>query len=335
MRIFALLFLVIFFIGSIFTGCTPRDKIKIGISIGPFHERWENDRDYFIKYLKQMGVNYVVKEAHNDANKQAEQVLDLIKDKIDVLIMIPVNSETAGRVVDRVKSAGIKVVAYDRLIKNCDLDFYLSFDNVKVGELQADFLTRISPSGKYAILGGSPDDYNSLLVRLGQMNILQPLITRGDVEIVLDKSVPRWDPDNAYIIMKNFLSDHTELDAVIASNDGIAQGVCRALEEKGLGGKVIVSGQDAHTDACRRIVQGTQTMTVYKYIQSLASVAVNATIALAKDEVVPFAQSTVNNGQKMVPAILLPSMIQVTKENMQATVIADGYVQESEVYNQY
>lgn len=324
--------LIILLSGLLITSCVQKEKVKVGISIGPFHERWQKDRDLLMKDLKSMNADVIVRDAGNDANTQYDQVLSMLKKDIDVLILVPVNSNTAHVIVDKAQEEGVKVIAYDRLVKDCNLDFYLSFDNVKVGQLQADYLTRIKPLGRYLILGGAPDDYNSTLVRLGQMIILEPLITRGDIEIVLDRNIPKWDPEHAYRITKAFLSDNDVPDAVIAANDGIASGVCRALEEHGAAGKVLVSGQDARTDACRRILQGVQTMTVYKYLNALTTVTAQTTVALARDEVVPYAQSTVNNGQVMVPAVLLPSMIQVTRENMEATVIADGFVEKEVIF---
>jgi D-xylose transport system substrate-binding protein len=251
---------------------------------------------------------------------------------VDVIIMVAINSDAAGALVQTAKKNGVKVIAYDRLIKNCDLDYYVSFDNIRIGELQADYLTRIIPTGKYAILGGSPKDYNSALLRLGQMNILQPLVTRNDIAIVLDQNVENWDPDIAYDIINNYLNDSGELDAIIASNDMISKGAIKALEEHDLAGEVLVSGQDAETDACKRIVDGTQTMTVYKYIESLAGAAVNIALALAENGTIPYSQTTVNNGKIMVPSIQLPNMIPVNKENMRMTVIADGYLDENIVF---
>ena len=245
---------------------------------------------------------------------------------------ISVLTSTRLSLVQVAKQNGVKVIAYDRLIKNCDLDYYVSFDNIKVGELQADYLTRISPQGNYAILGGDSKDYNSIFLRLGQMNILQPLITRKDISIVLDKNVDNWDPDVAYTIINNYLNTSTDLDAIIASNDLIAKGVCKALNEHDLCGSILVSGQDAETDACIRIVEGKQTMTVYKYIESLALATTNIAISLAENGELPYSQTTINNGKIMVPSIQLPNMIQVTKENIRMTVIADGYLDEKEVF---
>jgi len=296
------------------------------------HERWEKDRDYLRDDLQHKGALVIIKEANNDEAVQKEQFLDLIKDKVDVIIMVAINGEAAGALVQVAKNNGVKVIAYDRLIKNCDLDYYVSFDNIKVGEMQADYLTRISPKGNYAILGGSLKDQNSTFLRLGQMNILQPLITRKDINVVLDKNVENWDPDVAYGIVNNYLNESKDLDAIVASSDRIAEGVCKALKEHDLCGTILVSGQDAETEACKRIVDGRQTMTVYKYIESLANATANIALELAENGTLPYSQTTINNGKIMVPAIQLPNMIQVTKENIRMTVIADGYLDENEVF---
>lgn len=328
--IYKLLSLLLIFV--LIFSCKPKEQIKIGISLGPLHERWEKDRDYLIENFEQKRAKVIVKEANNDENLQKEQFLDLIKAGVDVIIVVAINSDKAGALVQVAKNNGVKVIAYDRLIKNCDLDYYVSFDNVKVGELQADYLTRVSPTGNYAILGGAPQDYNSILLRLGHMNILQPLITRKDINLVLDTNVENWDEEVAYSIINNYLKTSTDLDAVVASNDQISAGVCRALFEHDMCGKVLVSGQDAETEACKRIVQGKQTMTVYKYIESLANATVNIAMALAEDGSLPYSQTTVSNGKIMVPSIQLSNMIQVTKENIRMTVIADGYLDEKVVF---
>ena len=312
--------------------CGPKDRIKVGISFGPMHERWEKDKKYLVENFEAKGAKVIFKEANNDEAMQKEQFLDLIKAQVDVIIVVAVNSNAAGALVQVAKQNGVKVVAYDRLIKNCDLDYYVSFDNVKVGEMQADYISRISPTGNYAILGGSPNDNNTTMLRLGQMNILQPLITRKDINVVLDKNVDNWDADIAYKIMKDFLSSSTELDAIISSNDVISAGVCRALKEFELCGTILVSGQDAETEACRRIMEGRQTMTVYKYIESLASATANIAMDLASNGELPYSQTTINNGKNMVPSIQLPNIITVTKENMRMTVIADGFIDESKVF---
>jgi D-xylose ABC transporter substrate-binding protein len=328
--IYTLLFAL--FVSAIFYSCKENEKVTIGLSMGPMHERWEKDRNFLKEKLEAKGAKVIIKQANNDEALQKEQMLDLIKAKVDLIVIVAVNSNTAGALVQVAKKNGIKVVAYDRLIRNCDLDYYVSFDNIKVGELQADYLSRIATTGNYAILGGSPNDYNSILLRLGQMNVLQPLITRNDIKIVLDKNVANWDEEIAFRIMNEFLNQSTDLDAIVSSNDVISKGVCRALKEHELCGKILVSGQDAETDACRRIMEGRQTMTVYKYIETLANATANISLSLIENEDMPYSQITINNGKNMVPAIQLSNMIQVTKENMRMTVLADGYIDEKVVF---
>jgi len=335
MRTIIVNILVLSLLAVIIPGCSKNEGLKVGISMGPQYERWIKDGDFLQQYLKAKGAAVVMVKANGDEEEQARQTKQLIDNEdIDVLIIIPINSETAGRIVDYAKGKGIKVIAYDRIVKNCDLDFYISFDNVRVGEIQADYLTRIKPVGNYAILGGDPKDNNSVLLKLGQMNILQPLVTKGDIKIILDENVPNWDSVAAYQIISDFLKQNKKLDAIVASNDGLSGGACRALQEFGLEKKVLTSGQDAETEACKRIVEGKQTMTVYKVIESMAHSAANIAISLAKGEELPNSQTTVFNGKIMVPAVLLSSMIPVAKENIRMTVIADGYLDEKQVFGQ-
>ena len=321
-----------FVICLLLVGCTKKDDIIIGISMGPTHERWTKDISYLTQHLESQNAKVIVREANGSQVEQARQTKEMIeKEKLDVLIIVPVNSDAAGKLVDYAKSRDIDVIAYDRIIKNCDLDCYLSFDNIRIGEIQAEYLTKIKPRGSYALLGGDPGDNNSLLLRIGQMNVLQPLIIRGDIKIVIDENVEKWDDGIAYQIMKNYLAENEPPDAIIASSDGLSRGASKALLELGVE-NVLLSGQDAETDACRRIVEGHQTMTVYKVIESLAASAANMAILLASHEPIPNTLTTVNNGLKMVPAVLVSSIIPVGEENIRMTVIADGFIDEKEVF---
>ena len=334
MKTISLHSIVALLIVFLLSACNNQNEIIVGFSLGPDHERWDKDRDLLTEKLENSGAKIIIREAGNDENTQEAQIKELANENINVLIIAPVNSETCGEVVNEIKAVNpnLKIIAYDRIIKNCDLDLYVSFDNIKVGELQADYLTKVKPQGNYAILGGSPDDYNSQLLKLGQMNILQPLITRGDVKIVLDSYVEAWDSKNAYDIINQYLGENKNLDAVIASSDAIAMGVSQALMEHELCKKVLLSGQDAEASACKRIAEGKQTMTVYKYIESLATATAGIAIQMAKNEPMPNSFITMNNGKTMVPAMLLPSMIQVHDGNIRMTVIADGYLNSSDVF---
>ncbi len=138
-----------------------------------------------------------------------------------------------------------------------DLDLYISFDNVKVGEFQADYLVKRQPKGNYLLIGGAPTDHNALLFREGQMNILKPYVERGDIKVVADQWASDWLPVEALKIMENALTkNNNKIDAVVVSNDGTAGGAVQALAAQNLAGKVWVSGQDADLAGCQRIVAG-------------------------------------------------------------------------------
>jgi D-xylose transport system substrate-binding protein len=203
-----------------------------------------------------------------------------------------------------------------------------------VGELQARFLAeRIPEGGKLRVVRiyGSKTDNNAVLFKQGQDNVLKPLIEAGKVEVVFEDWAADWKPENAKKIMNAAITKSGPgIDAVLASNDGTAGGAVQALMEEGLAGKVLMTGQDGDLAACQRIVQGTQTMTVYKPIKVLASRAAEAAVRLAKGQSV-IARSGIDNGKVEVPSLLL-EITAVTRDNLRETIVADGFRAETDVY---
>lgn len=307
-------------------------KLKIGFSIDDLRlERWQHDRDIFVEKAKQLGADVIVQSANGEDAQQLSQIENMLSSGIDALVVIPHNSDAMSAAVNAAKKEGVPVLAYDRLITNSEPDAYVSFDNVKVGELQAQYLTKLVPKGNYFLLGGSPTDNNAKMFRQGQMNIIQPLVDKGDIKIVGDQWAKDWQADAAMQIIENALTaTRNKIDVVVASNDSTAGGAIQALAAQRLTGKVAVSGQDADLAATQRIVEGTQSMTVYKPIKALATKAAEVAVQLAKKEKVQ-AASRINNGKIDVPAILLDP-IQVDKNNMMDTVIKDGFQPYDEVY---
>ncbi|MFZ7235038.1 D-xylose ABC transporter substrate-binding protein [Avibacterium avium] len=299
--------------------------LTIGMSIDDLRlERWQKDRDIFVKKAESLGAKVFVQSANGDATAQISQIENMINRNVDVLVIIPFNGEVLGNIIGEAKREGIKVLAYDRLINNADLDFYVSFDNEKVGELQAQSIVEVKPEGNYFLMGGSPVDNNAKLFRKGQMKVLQPLIDSGKIKVVGDQWVDSWLAEKALQIMENALTaNKNNIDAVVASNDATAGGAIQALSAQGLSGKVAISGQDADLAAIKRIIQGTQTMTVYKPITKLADKAAEIAVQLGKNEK-PESNAVLNNGLKDVPAYLLPP-IAVTKDNIEETIIKDGF----------
>ncbi|CAM3959437.1 D-xylose ABC transporter substrate-binding protein [Mesobacillus thioparans] len=307
-------------------------KLRIGLSVSDLTlERWQHDRDFFVDKAEELGADVLVQSANGDEAKQVSQIQNMISQDIDALVIIAINSDALTTVVDQAKAEGIPVLAYDRLVNGTDIDAYVSFDNVRVGEMQAEYLVEKVPTGKYFLMGGSPTDNNAKMFREGQMNIIQPLVDKGDIEVVGDQWAKGWDANEALKIMENALTaNKNDIDVVVASNDSTAGGAIQALEAQGLAGKVAISGQDADLAGVQRIAEGLQTMTVYKPIKVIAEKSAEVAVQLAKGEK-PEADSTVNNGKLDVPFIKLDP-IKVGKENIVDTVIKDGFHSYDDVY---
>lgn len=307
--------------------------IKIGFSMDTLkEERWQRDRDLVVERARQLGAEVAVQAANGDDALQNAQAENLITQGVDVLLVAPHNAKTTATIVESAHRAGIPVIAYDRLIEDADLDMYVSFDAVRVGELQAADIVKRMPKGRYIWIGGAPTDNNAHLLRKGNFKILQPLIDKGDITLVAEQWAKDWQPMEALKITENALTrSGNKVDAVIAPNDGTAGGVIQALEEQKLAGKVLVSGQDGDLAGAQRVMAGTQTMTIYKPIRNLAYKAVETAVLMARKQPVPDATQKVNNHKKDVPAILLDT-IAVDKDNMAATIIADGWQKKEAVY---
>jgi len=305
----------------------PNEPVLIGFSMDTLkEERWQRDKDLVEKRAKELGMQVNVQVANGDDNLQIKQAENLLTQGVDVLIVAPHNGDIAASIVEAAHRQGVPVIAYDRLIKNSDVDLYISHQVVKMGEMQAQYLldhVNKKPAN-FVIVGGSPTDNNALLLHEGQMNVLNPAVARGDVKIVTDQYAKEWQASAALNIVENALTQaNNQVDAVVCSNDGTARGAVQALEGQNLAGKVLVSGQDADLASMKLIVEGKQTMTIYKSIQPLANGAVDAAIKLARGEKVETG-TTIDNGFKRVPAILLDP-VAVDRNNILTTVVKDGY----------
>lgn len=316
-------------------GGPVRARPLIGLSMDTLkEERWQVDQRLFTQRAKALGADVVVLSANSDDTRQLRDVESLITQKVDALVIIPHDGAAMAKAVRIAHDAGIPVLSYDRLITGCDLDLYITFDNVKVGELQARFLAdRIPASGKLRLLRiyGARTDNNARLFKQGQDNVLQPLIAAGKVEVVHEDWADDWKPENAKKITNAAITKiGRNFDAILASNDGTAGGAIQALTEEGLAGKILVTGQDADLAGCQRIALGTQTMTVYKPIKNLANQAADAAVKLAARKPV-IARAETDNGEIGVPSILL-DIVAVTKENLATTVVKDGFRNYDDVY---
>ena len=307
-------------------------KPLIGFSMATFKEdRWLQDRDILTAKAKQEGFDILVSNANNDPDAQYTQVLDMIQRGIDVLILVPQDYSLAASCVEAAHKKGIPVLSYDRLVRSANVDAYISFDNVKVGELQARALLQAVPRGGYLIINGSQNDYNSKMFNEGYMNVLQPYIDKGKITIADEIWVEDWRKETAFAFTaENLKEDADGIQAALANNDSLAGAAIEAISEATLTGKVQVAGVDADLTACQRIVEGTQFFTTYKPIKALADETVNACKALLNQEPLSYTK-TINDGTYDVPYIMI-DVIPVTKDNMGDTVIKDGFQLKEDVY---
>jgi len=295
-------------------------------------ERWSRDRDYFVAAAEKLGATVSVQSANASAERQNAQIENLIARNVDVIVIVPFNSKTLGNVIAEARKAGIKVVSYDRLILGADVDAYISFDNEKVGEMQARGVYDARPKGNYFLLGGAPTDNNAKMLREGQLKILQPAIDNGNIKIVGQQWVPEWSASTALRIMEDALTENNnKIDAVVASNDGTAGGAIQALAAQHMAGKVPISGQDADLAGVKRVIDGTQTMTVYKPLKLIASEAAKLSVQLARGETPAF-NAKYDNGKEQVNTILLQP-IMLTKSNADL-VVKDGFYTQQQLAGQ-
>jgi D-xylose transport system substrate-binding protein len=303
---------------------------KIGFSIDDLRvERWTRDRDYFTAAAEQMGAKVYVQSADASEQRQIAQIENLISRGVDVLVIVPYNATVLNNAISEAKKAKIKVVSYDRLILGADVDAYISFDNAAVGEMQARALVEQKPKGNYYLLGGAPTDNNAKILREGQLKVLQPLVDKGDIKIVGRQWVKDWSNAEALSIVENALTANAnKIDAIVASNDGTAGGAIQALASQKLAGKVLVSGQDADLAAVRRVIAGTQAMTVYKPLKQIATSAAKLSIQLVRNEK-PAYTTQLDNGFKKVDTLLLKPVL-LNKANVDL-VVKDGFYTQAQV----
>jgi D-xylose transport system substrate-binding protein len=305
----------------------------IGISLDTLkEERWQRDRDAFQKRADDLGVDILIQAANSDDSIQMQDVQALISRKVGVLIIAPHNGAAMAKAVTLAHEAGIPVISYDRLISGADEDLYVSFDTVRIGEMQAQALLAKAKGHRpirLVRIQGAKTDHNSFLLKEGQDKILDPLIAKGEIKVLHEDWAEDWKPENAKKIMNAALTTHGhDIDAVLCANDGTAGGAIQALNEEGL--QVPVVGQDAELVACQRIAAGTQAATIYKPTHLEVDAALDAAIRFAQHRAV-VARDEIDNGFAKIPTILRDT-IAVTRDNLLDTVVKDGYHSYDEVY---
>jgi D-xylose transport system substrate-binding protein len=306
----------------------------VGVSWNNFQEeRWKTDEAAIKAVLDAAGATYISADAQSSAEKQLTDIENLIAQGAKVLIVLAQDAEAVAPAVQKAVDEGIPVIGYDRLIENPKA-FYITFDNVEVGRMQAREVFKVKPKGNYIFIKGNAADPNADFVHGGQLEILKEAIDKGDIKNVGESYTDNWDPAVAQKLTEQFLTaNNNAVDAVVASNDGMAGGAVAALAAQGLAGSVAVSGQDGDHAALNRVALGTQTVSVWKDSRALGKAAGDAALELASGKALDQVTGMVkfSNGPKKVEmnSILL-APVPVTKDNLNIVIDA-GWISKEEV----
>jgi D-xylose transport system substrate-binding protein len=303
---------------------------KIGLLMDSYvSDRWYIDQKYLINTIRELGGECIVEVPYGDPDEQLRLGKKLIEQKVEALIIIASDTRKAVAIVEMAKKSNVPVISYDRLILSNDISYYISFDNEKVGRMQAEYALSKVPSGHFVLLNGPKSDYNAILFRQGQLRALDSSIRNGNIKVVGDFVLDDWSEILALMKMDEELSTSKRTpDAIIAANDALANGAILALSKDQVG-KVVVTGQDADPTGVKNIIQGNQSMTVYKPIKPLAMRAAEIAMILARKGDISNKKKIRFSDIEVYAELLAP--LTVDKNNYKETVVKDGHVSLSEV----
>jgi D-xylose transport system substrate-binding protein len=281
--------------------------------------RWETvDRPFLKKAFGDAGLEADIQNAEGDKSTQQQQAEQMITNGAKVLLLVNLDSGSGAAIEANAASRGVKVIDYDRLTLGGSADYYVSFNNVKVGELQGqglDSCMQKSGGKNIVFLNGSPTDNNATLFKQGAHSVLDPKIDDGTYKKVAEQDVPDWDNQKALTIFEQMLQKQgNKIDGVLAANDGLGNAAVSAVKARKLK-QIPITGQDATLQGVQNVLTGDQCMTVYKPIAGEADAAAKLAIALAKGQTPPAPADKTNNQKKDVPSVLL-SPVGVTKDTV-------------------
>lgn len=332
-------YIFIFISLILISSCTQKKKkenhvIRIGFSVASetfLLERWDRDIKIFMNAARELNAEVIFAKSSGNANDQIPQIKYLLKQNIDVLVVIPQDKALLGGIIQKTMDQGIPVLSYDRPIMDVPITGYVSFNNIEVGRLLAESLVSKVPTGNFIIVNGSIHDNNSFQVNKGIHETLDPYIENGDINLIEEIWLERWSYDEAIIEIGKVLERTENIQAISAANDLIAQAAIRLLSERQLAGQVAVVGQDADLISCQNIIEGTQLMTVYKPIHLLAIRAAKLAVSMANNTLEKPDGFINNNSQNDIP-FYIENPIAVFKEQIDNTVIKDGFHSREDIY---
>lgn len=307
-------------------------KIQIGLTVDSFViERWIRDRDVFVATARELGADVNVQDAGADAEEQISQIEYFISKQVDVIVVIARDCGVLSDIVQKAQNAGIPVISYDRMINNANTDFYISFDNRKVGEIMAQALIDAIPQGgDIFMIQGSSSDNNVKMLKEGFDDTLEDT----NLNVVYEANCDGWTAELAVGYVEEALEKYPHVKGIMCGNDDIASQVVQVLAENQLAGNVVVIGQDGDLAACQRIVEGTQYMTAFKSIEDLAREAAKYAVEIGSGREASELEGVtekVNDGTYDIPSKVLDP-IAVTRENIDEVIIDGGFHRRDEVY---
>ncbi|MBE6361794.1 MAG: sugar ABC transporter substrate-binding protein [Treponema bryantii] len=310
---------------------SEKDKLLIGFSIDTLAiERWQRDLDIFINKAKELGADVIVQNAGNNINEQNRQLLYLMEKQIDVAIIIPKEAGELTDTIQKLKNKNIPVIAYDRLIVNSNIDLYMTIDSEKVGESMAQGLLNATKGTNWFYILGPEEDYNMTLIKEG----IAKYINNTNITVSHLFYTDSWNYDLSHQEMNRLLANDQIPDAIVCGNDAIADSVIQSISKYSPDKEIAICGQDADIIACKYIIQGKQSCTVYKPIPKLAELAAEYAVKLAKKEnlQIPYRwKKSINNGYAEIPGVWIEPIL-VTKENLDKVVIDSGFHPATSIY---
>lgn len=326
-----LLFIAGIFVMSVFSGCVHTKMNKVGLLLHKQDERWIMDIHYLKEQFSKEGIEFVIKDANSDENLQIKQARELIKEGVRIIMIVAVNQNTAARIVRLAHEHGVEVIGYDRMIKNAELDYLLSYRYDEIGKKQAEFAIQHVPKGNYVLFWGDAFDDNAIEMQKAQMKYLEPSIQNGDINILYKAYIDGWDAKTAQTLLSEIIDfNSNKIDAIVASNDGIAAAVIETLEKYHYPAKVLITGQDATLQSCRFITQGKQSMTIYKPLNAMAMTAAQLCKKIMDNDKIEIS-GTRSNGRTDVKSVFLEPIV-VDRQNLEETVIKDGLHSKEEIF---
>jgi D-xylose transport system substrate-binding protein len=309
------------------TNATAQSGMVVGVSWSNFQEeRWKTDEAAIKGALEKAGASYISTDAQSSAEKQVNDVNQLITKGAKAIILLAQDKDAIGPAMEAAKAAKIPVIAYDRLVED-PYAYYLTFDNVEVGRIMSREVLKVKTKGQFVFIKGDPGDANAEFVYGGQREILEPKIKSGAIVVAAIQATEGWKPENAQKNMEQILTKlNNKVDAVMSSNDGMAGGAVAALTAVKLAGpKVAVSGQDGDLGALNRVALGTQTVSVWKDSRALGAKAAEIALELTSGkmgEKVTGSKIFKDGPKKVAMNATLLAPVGITKRNLKVVLDA-------------